>query len=92
MKVDSVQLLSNGWGMPPLPEATASALLDAVLSGQETLQLETKRVSGKMVGKAMQTICAFANSHGGWLMLGVEDFDKATGRSPAWHSREPGSH
>lgn len=80
MKVDSVQLLSNGWGMPPLPEATASALLDAVLSGQETLQLETKRVSGKMVGKALQTICAFANSHGGWLMLGVEDFDKATGR------------
>jgi ATP-dependent DNA helicase RecG len=66
--------------MPVLPEVHASALLDAVLQGRETLQLETKRVSGKMVGKALQTICAFANSYGGWLVLGIEDFDKATGQ------------
>jgi ATP-dependent DNA helicase RecG len=77
---DSVELLANGWGMPVLSDANAKSLLDAVLQGRETLQLETKRVSGKMVAKALQTICSFANTHGGWLMLGVEDFDKAVGR------------
>ncbi|GGI19968.1 ATP-binding protein [Oxalicibacterium faecigallinarum] len=85
---DSVTLLANGWGMPPLPDAVANSLLEAVLTGQETLQLETKRVSGKMVGKALQTICAFANSHGGWLMLGVEDFDKGTGRDRLYGIQE----
>ena len=77
---DSVELLANGWGMPVLSDANANSLLDALLHGRETLQLETKRVSGKMVGKALQTICSFANTHGGWLMRGVEDFDKAVGR------------
>jgi len=32
-----------------------------------------------MVGKALETICAFANTLGGWLLLGVEDADKAKG-------------
>ena len=85
---DSVELIANGWGMPALPDATANGLLDAVLEGRETLQLETKRVSGKMVSKALQTICAFANAHGGWLMLGVEDFDKASGRDRLYGVQE----
>lgn len=85
---DHTELIANGWNMPLMPKATAESLLDAVLQGRETLQLETKRVSGKMVGKALQTICAFANAHGGWLMLGVEDFDKAVGRDRLYGIQE----
>ncbi|MDR2165252.1 MAG: putative DNA binding domain-containing protein [Zoogloeaceae bacterium] len=55
-------------------------LLDVVLSGQESQFMETKRVSGKMVGKALETVCAFANTRGGILFLGVEDAQKAQGR------------
>jgi ATP-dependent DNA helicase RecG len=55
-------------------------LLTWVLSGPETDQRETKRVSGKMVGKALETVCALANTQGGWLVLGVEDADKAQGQ------------
>lgn len=57
----------------------AEAFLDALLSRPESQKIETKRVSGKMVGKALETICAFANTRGGWLVLGVEDFGKAKG-------------
>lgn len=57
------------------------ALLDWALPQAESISLETKRVSGKMVGKALETICAFANTQGGWLLLGVEDTDKAKGRA-----------
>lgn len=58
----------------------AQQLLDWVLPRAESDTLETKRVSGKMVGKALETLCAFANARGGWLVLGVEDADKAQGR------------
>lgn len=57
----------------------AEAFLDALLSRPESQKIETKRVSGKMVGKALETICAFANTRGGWLVLGVEDLGKAKG-------------
>jgi ATP-dependent DNA helicase RecG len=57
----------------------AKGLLDWTLSEGESTFLETKRVSGKMVGKALETICAFANTQGGWLVLGVEDHGKAAG-------------
>jgi len=55
-------------------------LLDWVLPSSESVLLETKRVSGKMVSKALETICAFANTQGGWLVLGVEDVAKAKGQ------------
>jgi ATP-dependent DNA helicase RecG len=54
-------------------------VLDWALSLAESPILETKRVSGKMVGKALETICAFANTQGGWLLLGIEDANKAKG-------------
>jgi ATP-dependent DNA helicase RecG len=56
-----------------------SNFLSWVLASSETNTLETKRVSGKMVGKALEAVCAFANTEGGWLVLGVEDADKARG-------------
>jgi ATP-dependent DNA helicase RecG len=60
-------------------EVLTRQLLAWVLPQSESVVLETKRVSGKMVGKSLETICAFANTQGGWLLLGVEDADKAKG-------------
>jgi ATP-dependent DNA helicase RecG len=54
--------------------------LNSALNGKETQTLEVKRVSGKMVGKALETVCAFANTLGGDLFLGVEDAQKARGK------------
>jgi ATP-dependent DNA helicase RecG len=57
----------------------AAALIEKLLVLSESNHLETKRVSGKMVGKALEAICAFANTQGGTLVLGVEDLEKAKG-------------
>jgi ATP-dependent DNA helicase RecG len=35
-------------------------------------------LSGKMVARALETVCAFANTEGGILVLGLEDPDKAS--------------
>jgi len=56
----------------------AQALLATLLAQPETTRFESKRVSGKMVGKALETICAFANTAGGTLALGLEDLDVAS--------------
>ena len=48
-------------------------LLTQVFARSESRFLEFKRVSGKMVNKALETICAFANSEGGILVLGIAD-------------------
>lgn len=58
----------------------AEALVAVLLSQQETARFECKRVSGKMVGKALETLCAFANTSGGTLALGLEDPAKASGK------------
>lgn len=60
-------------------EALVEIVLGWALPSAESQRLETKRVSGKMVAKALETICAFANTQGGWLLLGVEDANKAVG-------------
>jgi ATP-dependent DNA helicase RecG len=39
----------------------------------ESRQREFKRVSGKMVGKALEAVCGFANTEGGTLVLGMAD-------------------
>lgn len=51
----------------------SATLLEQVLSRAESRHLEFKRVSGKMVNKALETICAFANTEGGVLVLGLAD-------------------
>jgi len=63
-----------------IDEQQTRQVLEWALPQAETQTLETKRVSNKMVNKALETICAFANTQGGWLLLGVEDADKAQGR------------
>jgi ATP-dependent DNA helicase RecG len=56
---------------PPGP--AVAALAKTLIALGETHQREFKRVSGKMVGKALETVCALANSDGGVLVLGVAD-------------------
>jgi ATP-dependent DNA helicase RecG len=61
-------------------ETLTRQLLTTFLPLAESDFLETKRVSGKMVGKALETVCAFANTRGGWLLLGVEDASQSQNR------------
>jgi ATP-dependent DNA helicase RecG len=56
-----------------LPKPAAETLLRQLLPRGESRRLEFKRVSGKMVGKALETVCAFANTQGGTLVLGLAD-------------------
>lgn len=65
--------------MIDLAPAQSAALLIKLLASPESHTLDFKRVSGKMVGKAVETVCAFANAEGGALALGVEDPARASG-------------
>lgn len=51
----------------------AAPLVQLLIGLVETRRLEFKRVSGKMVGKALETVCGLANAEGGTLVLGVAD-------------------
>jgi ATP-dependent DNA helicase RecG len=64
-----------------LPDEVAAKFVAQWLPADETRQLEFKRVSGKMVGKALETICAFANADGGLLVLGLADLKDHKGPS-----------
>jgi ATP-dependent DNA helicase RecG len=66
--------------MDEISGSQADALIASLLVQHETSRFESKRVSGKMVGKALETLCAFANTGGGTLALGLEDLAKAAGR------------
>ncbi|MBL8843770.1 MAG: putative DNA binding domain-containing protein [Planctomycetes bacterium] len=63
--------------LPPRPPFD-DELVDQLLSTPEGATFEFKR-AGKNDRK-LQTIVAFANAEGGYLVLGIEDEDKATGR------------
>ena len=65
--------------MDEIAGSKAETLIATLLAQPETARFESKRVSGKMVGKALETICAFANTAGGTLALGLEDLGKVTG-------------
>jgi ATP-dependent DNA helicase RecG len=53
-------------------------LVAEVLEYQESTEWETKRAGD--VSSALRTIVALANTRGGWLVLGIEDPKKASGR------------
>ena len=59
--------------MIDLTEEQAASRIKALLTSSESRTLDFKRVSGKMVSKALETLCAFANTEGGILVLGVAD-------------------
>lgn len=58
---------------------SATTLVARLVTLDETRQLEFKRVSGKMVHKALETVCAFANAEGGTLVLGLADLKEHQG-------------
>ncbi|MDE2594449.1 MAG: putative DNA binding domain-containing protein [Burkholderiales bacterium] len=64
-----------------MPEPASTALVTALIHLGETRVREFKRVSGKMVGKALESICGFANADGGVLVLGVADLKDHQGQS-----------
>jgi ATP-dependent DNA helicase RecG len=61
------------------PTNDSATLIQQLIGLGETRQLEFKRVSGKMVGKALETVCAFANTDGGTLVLGLADLKEFKG-------------
>lgn len=63
-----------------LTPTESETLLAKILVLSESRNLEFKRVSGKMVNKALETICAFANSEGGDLILGIADLKDFQGK------------
>ena len=73
-----------------LPDELAAKLVAQWLPADETRQLEFKRVSGKMVGKALETVCAFANADGGLLVLGLADLKEHKGPSRLFGVEENG--
>ena len=67
-----------------MQEATqqeSSEIIERLYAAAESQQHECKRVSGKMVGKALETVCAMANTLGGQLFLGIEDPTKGRGKA-----------
>ena len=67
---------------------SATTLIKALLSAGESRGLEFKRVSGKMVGKALETVCALANTDGGVLVLGVADLKEFKGEARLFGTEE----
>lgn len=59
--------------MIELTEEQAAPRIKTLLTARESRTLDFKRVSGKMVSKALETLCAFANTEGGILVLGMAD-------------------
>lgn len=51
----------------------STALIKLLIGMAESRQREFKRVSGKMVSKALEAVCGLANAEGGMLVLGVAD-------------------
>ena len=61
------------------PDKTSALLIKFLVGLPENRHREFKRVSGKMVGKALETVCGFANADGGSLVLGVADLKEHQG-------------
>jgi ATP-dependent DNA helicase RecG len=69
--------------VPPLDDELLGRLLEA----EESHTFETKRV-GRHVASSLETMVAFANADGGYLLLGVEDRKKTTGRDRVYGIQE----
>ncbi len=74
--------------MIDLTPAQAAPRIEKLLTVHESRTLDFKRVSGKMVGKALETICAFANTEGGILALGVADEKHESGTARVYGIQE----
>ena len=59
--------------MIDLPAPQATTRLAALLQSPESKTLDFKRLGGGKVAKMLETICAFANTDGGLLVVGIAD-------------------
>lgn len=69
-------------------DITSATLVSTLIHLGETRTREYKRVSGKMVGKALETVCGFANADGGVLVLGVADLKEHQGKARLFGTEE----
>lgn len=65
--------------MNPRAPRVDDALVDDILKTEESAVFETKRIGTKN-DKKLETILAFSNTEGGFLVIGLEDAAKAQGR------------
>ena len=54
------------------PSAQAASRIETLFHAPESRTLDFKRISAKH-GRMIETVCAFANSEGGLLVIGVGD-------------------
>lgn len=72
---------------PPAPKVPLDEeLIHRLLQIRESDEVEFKRVGDNT--RKLQTITAFANTRGGFLVLGIEDQDKAKGRDRVYGIQE----
>ena len=71
----------------PIQLPQDDALVDQLLVLDEEYRFECKRLAGKPTS-ALETIVAFANSDGGFLILGLDDPGKAKGRARVYGVEE----
>lgn len=64
------------------------SFLDDILKIPEGERFEVKRVAGGKFTRFLETIVAFANTEGGFLILGLEDPEKESGRNRVYGMRE----
>jgi ATP-dependent DNA helicase RecG len=69
-------------------DTASGTLVDLLVKATEARNLEFKRVSGKMVSKALETVCGFANADGGLLVLGVADLKEHQGKARLFGTEE----
>ena len=62
----------------PSNPALLAALLDR-LRGRESLEVEFKRGKGGLPTDLWPTVSAFANTNGGWILVGVREAEDGTG-------------
>ena len=75
---------------PNLPAAPPidDEFVDYVLEIEESKGFEIKRIVGDKLTRALETIVAFANTDGGYLILGLEDPYKGKGRNRVYGIQE----
>jgi ATP-dependent DNA helicase RecG len=62
--------------MTPVTEQSLLGQLIERLQQQEALELEFKSAAGGVPKSLWETVSAFANTNGGWILLGVSDADE----------------
>lgn len=79
--------MTNRPDMPPAPPVD-DEFVDDLLEYEEGPKIEFKRIVGEKLTRALETVVAFANTEGGFLLLGLEDRNKATGRDRVYGIQE----